>query len=380
MGGWLRVAAFNIFTIMIMVVAVDLVLKLTPLDAVRNNPAGYPDGYYVADKELGATLARNFKDGQFEFRGLKHAIYTNALGCFDRPVKLAENEPYILALGDSFTWGYGPLETKWPSRLERATGIRVLKCGVSGTGSHFQLLHLKRIVSELPHPPALVIQLYDTTDFNDDFTFPGYTMLEKQRIESFLGIGLHNGKRRPLTEEDRQQALRELKNHKAGFFAKHSTLFNLARVMLTVDARIERRRLIIEGVNKEKVLPSKYGFDLLLLSDEDYPYVARRFEEHLGELRKARDFVERLGAKYALFHSNSFRLPADLPFVKRLNDFFKNFPQFLGRMPELPRYRFDPHWVPESDAVVARIMLKRLTEAGYLPALSVSDAANTKSQ
>lgn len=375
MRHWFRVAAVNILAIAFIVVAFDIALRFTPLDAARKNPAGYPDGYYVADNVLGATLARNFKSGYFEFRGPGHEIYTNALGCFDKPITLAENEPYILAIGDSFTWGYGPLESKWPSRLERALGIRVLKCGVSGSGSRFQLVRLKRLISELPHAPALVIQLYDTTDFNDDFTFPGFTILADQRIQSFSGIRLGDGERRPLTVDDQNRALQRLKILKAGFLASYSTLYNLARVMLTVDSRIERRRLIIEGVNKEKELSSKYAFNLLLLSDEEYPYVAQRFEDHLAELRKASAFAESLGAKYALFHTNSFRLPETLPLVKRLKAFFKTFPHFLGSMPELPRYRFDPHWAPESDAVVARVMLEHLKKKGLLPDSRLSRAA-----
>ncbi|MGI9387968.1 MAG: hypothetical protein ACR2OX_11110, partial [Methyloligellaceae bacterium] len=109
MRHWLRVGAVNISAIALIVLIFDIVLRFTPLDAARNDPAGYPDGYYVEHEVLGATLARNFRNGFFEFRGTGHEIHTNALGCFDKEVKLAKNEPYILAIGDSFTWGYGPL-------------------------------------------------------------------------------------------------------------------------------------------------------------------------------------------------------------------------------------------------------------------------------
>jgi len=375
MRQWLCVAAVNCLAIAAIVFVFDVALRFTPLDAARHNGAGYPDGYYVAHEVLGATLARNFKNGYFEFRGPGHEIYTNALGCFDKPVTLAANEPYILAIGDSFTWGYGPLETKWPSRLERATGVRVLKCGVSGSGSHFQLLRLKRLISELPRPPALVIQLYDTTDFNDDFTFPGYRILAGQRIENFSSIRLRDGQRRPLSEEESKRAVRIIKNGGTGFLESSSTLYNIARVMLTVDSRIERRRLIIEGMNEEEALEDKYAFDLLLLDDKVYPYVAGRFAEHLNVLERTAAFTESLGAKYALFHTNSFRLPERRPLVQRLHTFLRSFPYYLGPMPELGRYRFDPHWVPESDAVVARVMLDRLKAKDLLPKPSLQKRA-----
>jgi hypothetical protein len=67
-------------------------------------------------------------------------------------VKLKKDEPYILAIGDSFTWGYNPLEEKWTSIIERRSGTRVLKCGVPGVGTKYQLQHLRRLLKQLPHP------------------------------------------------------------------------------------------------------------------------------------------------------------------------------------------------------------------------------------
>jgi hypothetical protein len=110
-------------------------------------------------------------------------------------------------------------------------------------------------------------------------------------------------------------------------------------------------------------------FNLLLLDDKDYPFVASRLEAHIATLRATRDFVQGLGARYALFHTSSFRLPPNRPLVRRLQAFFHSFEPFLGALPEdLPRYLFNPHWTAEGDARVAAVMLGRLRARGMLPA------------
>ena len=73
-----------------------------------------------------------------------------------------------------------------------------------------------------------------------------------------------------------------------------------------------------------------------------------------------------------MFHTNSFRLPGDRPLVRRLKAFLDEFDPFLGWMPELDKYLFDPHWAPESNAKVGAIMIERLTENGYLPLKSAT--------
>jgi len=46
------------------------------------------------------------------------------LGCRDR--SFDQEDDYVLLLGDSFAWGYVPLEQTWGAILEQLIGIRVL--------------------------------------------------------------------------------------------------------------------------------------------------------------------------------------------------------------------------------------------------------------
>jgi hypothetical protein len=363
---WIKIGVWNGAIILLALIIIDVALRWTQFDEARHPAIFDPPGYYVTDTELGTTLHKNAPTQLFRFRGASHDIYTNEIGCFDVPVKLKPNEPYILAIGDSFTWGYAPLETKWTSHIERRTGIKVLKCGINGTGTRHQVARLKRLVSRLPHAPSLVIHLYDTTDFNDDFTFPGYTLIANQRIENFESIRLSDGKRKPLSAARRAEIEARITKGRSGFFEKYSTLYHIARTGLDVDSRVERRRLLIEG-RKETQLTGKYDFNLQLLDDKTYPYVANAFEAHISRIREMQSFTETKGGKYVMFHTNSFRLPADRPLVRRLKAFLDAFDPFLGWMPELDKYRFDPHWSPESNGVAATVMIERLTKKGYLP-------------
>jgi hypothetical protein len=378
---WSKVVVVNLLLIAVGLVFLDLALRLTPLGAARES-TGHPDGYYVEDKLLGATLAQNYPRSRFALHGARHDVFTNELGCFDRPVRLKPSEPYIIAIGDSFTWGHAPLEAKWTSIIARETGIRVLKCGVPATGSKQQLIRLKRLVARLPHPPSLVIQLHDVTDFNDDFCFPSLAVLAGQRVPAFRRIRLSDGLREPFTKQQIEQMRRRIERsptYEPGgvtprkdepglgrFLAENSTLYNLYKIVWIAAKRYKARRKTMSRV-KVEWLNDPIEFNLLLLDKKDYPFVTDKLEEHITTLRRTRDFVQAMNSHYALFHTNSFRLPANRPLVRRLRKFFDSLPPFLGDMPELPRYLFNPHWTAEGDARATEVMLRRLRAQGMLP-------------
>ena len=364
-----KVVGWNTLAVGVVLLFVDAALRLTRFNDARSPAIGNPAGYYVTDDKLGVSIARNFPPSEFRFRGPGHRLFSNRYGCFDTPVRLGPNEPYILAIGDSFSWGYNALELKWTSIVERRSGLRVLKCGVSGTGTRYQVAHLKRLLAELPHAPQLVIHLYDTTDFNDDFTFPGETVVDGQRLENFGRIRLQDGARSPANEADRARKRRKIYDGDRGFLETRSVLYSILQILLLSDSRIEKRRLVLEG-QKPTHLEWKYEFNLLLLDAGTYPYVAEQLGVHLNALREMRDAALGAGARYALFHTNSFRLPGDRGFAARLKRHLESMPEFLGWMPELDRHLFDPHWAPESEARVAEIMLDRLAGGGLLQDIS----------
>lgn len=359
MKKWLLVIAANLALVAVLLAFVEFGLRFTSFDAVRNPPAGNPTGYYVADDELGIRIAPNFPPERFEFRGPGHLVFSNALGCFDHPVNLRPNERYILAIGDSFTWGYNPLEAKWTSIIERRTGTRVLKCGVPGTGTKYHLGRLQRLLARLPHPPETVIHLYDTTDFNDDFTFPAETVIDGRRVENYERVRLRDGRQlkagpRGTLHKRGQLYARDIPAAPTG-----SVLGGIVKMGLTLDDQLDRREAMLAGA-APRFLLWRYDFNLLLLDPGEYPFVAGKLDEHIATLREVGETARDAGARYLLFHTSSFRLPREAPLVRKFEREFDLLPGFRGRLPELGRHIFDPHWNAESELKVAEFMLERL--------------------
>lgn len=351
------IAAWNIALIVALLAVFEFILRFTPFNDVRNPAAASPPGYYVADAKLGVQIQPNQPVGRFTYRGPGHETFSNELGCFDKPSKLEPGEPYILAIGDSFTWGYNPLESKWTSIVEHQTGTRVLKCGVPGTGSKYQLQLLKSLLKRLPYPPTAIVHLYDTTDFNDDFVFPGDAVVQGQRVQSFGKIRLSDGRKIAHSAMSGENRRGQIYGQHVPTSRSPLVLPALIKVALTLDSRIKKRRFILEG-KKPEFLHWRYEFNLLLLDPKEYPLVAKKLDEHLATLNEFRATALEAGASYHLFHTNSFRLPATRPLVQRLETFFREMPEFMGYMPELDRHMFDPHWRAESEAVVAAEMLR----------------------
>ena len=105
------------------------ILRLTPYKDLLPL-AGIPNGYYVSDRDSGYDLAVSFPTSTQRFRGGSNPIWSNNLGCFDMPYN--GEQPYIYLTGDSFAWGFSPLEDKWGKVVESNIGVRVLTCGVAG--------------------------------------------------------------------------------------------------------------------------------------------------------------------------------------------------------------------------------------------------------
>lgn len=106
-------------------------------DIIQFNPAAAR-----WDPELFYTLwPGRFVFAQREFR---HEFRVNRAGVRDDEASLGA--PQIIALGDSFTMGWGVAqEEAYPKRIEVATGLRTLNAGVSSYGTVREMLLLDRL-------------------------------------------------------------------------------------------------------------------------------------------------------------------------------------------------------------------------------------------
>jgi SGNH hydrolase-like domain, acetyltransferase AlgX len=147
----------------------EAALRLTPYRAFLRADQ-WPQHYYRADRERGYDISPNASTSTHRFADGAFPIWSNELGCFDRPY--AGETPYVYLAGDSFAWGFAPFEDKWGTRLEALSGVRVLKCGVAGYGTKQELAKARQVISTLSTPPKLVIVAYFGNDLHDDEASP----------------------------------------------------------------------------------------------------------------------------------------------------------------------------------------------------------------
>ncbi len=160
-------------SIAVTVIVVDLVLQQTSFKWRYMYPLNVRGEYFRYDPVLGFDITPNFATTTHSFANLSYPVWSNSLGCFDYPFDGAS--PYIYVAGDSFTWGYTPLDEKWDKVVERSTGVRTLNCGVPDYGTRQEVIKAKRTLANIPRPPKLIILAHYDNDAGDDGMFPTST-------------------------------------------------------------------------------------------------------------------------------------------------------------------------------------------------------------
>lgn len=182
-------AVLIVVSVTLSVFILEFVLRLTPLVRLLPNP-GIPRYYYQADREIGYDIAPNFPTTTSTFRaeGLtdtSHDIWSNELGCYDIPYH--GEQPYVLLLGDSFTWGYAPFDDIWGTVVEKNIGTRILKCGVAGFGTQQELVKAERLLKKLPSP-SLLLLAYNANDAADDANMPNRFVYNGMLIPNLMAM------------------------------------------------------------------------------------------------------------------------------------------------------------------------------------------------
>lgn len=143
-----------------------------------------PGGYLKYDAELGFDITPNFATSTHHFYDYSYPVWSNSLGCFD--YEYDGSSPYIYLTGDSFAWGFTPLEDKWGKKIENNTGVRTLTCGVNAFGPRQEVIKARKTLSSLPHGPELIVLSYlGENDPYDDFIFPNFTSYKGYRVPSW---------------------------------------------------------------------------------------------------------------------------------------------------------------------------------------------------
>lgn len=140
-----------------------------------------PSGYLSHDPELGFDITPSFATSTHHFYDFAYPVWSNSLGCFD--YEYDGSSPYIYVTGDSFAWGFTPLNEKWGKSIERATGIRTLTCGVNAFGSRQEVIKARKTLEKFSQSPKLIVVSYlGTNDAYDDMIFPNFTAYKGYRV------------------------------------------------------------------------------------------------------------------------------------------------------------------------------------------------------
>ncbi len=142
----------------------------------------------------------------------------------------------VVALGDSFTFGWGvEKEQSFPAQLEAILrqragpdGVEVINAGMVGSGTAEQAIYYDVYLKDF-HPQAVVL-LLNLADLDDDIAKPLFALNNKGEVERLP----RPGRERYLLP----QWVRELPGY--AFLARHSQLVHLVRSQLN---RLRARRL-----------------------------------------------------------------------------------------------------------------------------------------
>jgi hypothetical protein len=346
---------------------VEGALRLTDYRYLTH-PYRYPTGYFEEDPELGIDLAPSRPPLPFLFRGPTFEAFTNALGCFDREAPISDG--WVLAVGDSSTWGYAALEDKWTTHLERLLERRIVKCGVSGTGPRHQRLKAEKTIEKVGIDPAVIIALYDTNnDFNDDAVFPGYAIIHGERVNNTKWLDLRTGAIERYSPE-------ELELRFERYIRKQSSFSNIllghsvaAATLDHVLARLREQWTVPEPPGP--LLRWRYQFSLWDVDPGRYPWVERAFEEHLESIRALRRTAEAHGAAFVLIANG---IPETGLHGKLRRFLTTEMPHFRDIAPVIEQaaggrrldYLHDRHWNALGNRLAAEAIYRYLVEEGLL--------------
>jgi len=251
----------------------------------------FPRYYFRADPVKGFDIQENFKKANANVdTELKYEVWSNELGCFDRPYS-GEKE-YILLVGDSFTHARAPFQDKWGTQMESLLGYRVIKGGVGGYGIKQELLKAKDIISRINHPPELIIVGYYMNDLQDDYLFPSRTVIEGYRVNARK---LKNKKTGEISIKDNDLLKKQFelwksfgitKYPKHPFFQKiewlikkNSIIYNLARNFSKIFRLKSKKQIYIH------------------LAFNDYPWIKYAWAKHLQNLKDFKELANRIGSQ-----------------------------------------------------------------------------------
>lgn len=360
-----------------------------------------PEHYFVADRENGYDIEPGRSGKTFDFKDSSHPIWSNELGCFDRPY--GGEEPFILLLGDSTAWGYKDLEQTWGSVVERETGVRVLKCAVPGYGTKHEILKGRKLIATLGRSPSLILAGHCANDHLDDHLHPYRTVVDGHLLQFRSVADVKTGTVCEKTDDQLRRELRLWKNYGVPYEPRYPALISVKRflnrhsiVYRMVQPPLERflreaphgSRLV--SVVMEPADKADESYRELLYARDGFPWLERAWQKHFQNLRDLRRLADEHGAALVIVLLptreqvySSPRAGESLANHERILEFLRQeripFVDILGPFRDVSRrasgregnmvplfWRSDSHTGPVGDRLVGLHVARRLIDEGFI--------------
>lgn len=356
-----------LLSIMLTVIITEAALRVKYTFMLEGS-GGTAKDYMKMDNELGYDINnKSLAYSSHKVEGSSFPIWSNELGCFDKPYE-GEKEVIIL-VGDSFTWGFVPLEHNYGTVIETMLNNRTLKCGVYGFETKRELVKAKRVVSSIKTAPSLIVVGYFLNDVIDTQNLPD------------LITGLKN----KSSEKRYLPSLGAIRN----WLANNSILYNFIR-----EVSILRNIMFKIGFATEKAGPPNW-----YLPPDKYPWLKSAWDMQMSDISAFKAYSDSIGSKLlfvlipervqvydflrAKYQKEFPKIDFEMP-QKIMKDFLVNnsidhidlLPLFRLYADQKPRkfldaqkdlyYRRDPHWSRNGHKLAGLLVSKQIAEMGII--------------
>ncbi len=178
-----RDSTFRPFVVNSALVMVSLTICLAALELVARAaiPSWYPRYAFSADPVAGYI---NTPNRTFRWHGAEYdfTTTTNRFGFRDDPYE-DDNRPLVMALGDSFAWGFGvDYDQVYLTMLENSASTRIIKAGVCGYGTYHAAKILEKFGTDFK-PDVVMLNFFIGNDFYENMGVRDLTISNGRFIE-----------------------------------------------------------------------------------------------------------------------------------------------------------------------------------------------------
>ncbi len=294
---------------LILLMLVEVALRFTPYYGLIRDDIGFPH-MFVADNDAGFDLSENFPADTHSTVDIDYKVHSNSIGCYDDEVTLDKDGNYNIIIGDSFTWGFSPLEKKWTTAVETHTQQNFVKCGVPAYGIQQSFLKLKKSIAKIGKTPKNIIFSYYWNDLNDDYTgLNAATVFDGIYINRIKSFNYDDGKIEYLSEEEVTERFRLFKKYGDPDFLTQSTTTKIKLWVKKHSIIANLAHNYLAGINNAKGTPkattaegnnARYAHYLAKMSIEEYPWLKPAWKNHLSNIDELVNYAKSIDSNFLL--------------------------------------------------------------------------------